>query len=97
LPFRSMLPQRAGHAALVRLQRTAVSGVPVRGLPPGAPLILQVTAVFVVLLTVAANASELPSRIEEPVSEMLTVIEAGGKAGEGAAASASNRNPATKR
>ena len=42
--------------------------------PPGTPFTLQVTAVFVALVTVAANVTEFPSRTEELDTETVTTM-----------------------
>jgi hypothetical protein len=50
--------------------------VPAKPLPPRTPSILQVTAVFVALVTVAAKASVLPSKTDAlpGVKLMLTAV-----------------------
>lgn len=48
--------------------------VPAEALPAGMPFTLQITLVFVVFVTVAANVCELPRRIDPLVGVTVTVI-----------------------
>jgi hypothetical protein len=52
--------------------------VPTVVLPPAIPFTLHVTAVFVVLLTIAVNVCGSPSSTEAEVGETLTVTLEGG-------------------
>jgi hypothetical protein len=52
--------------------------VPIDALPPGTPFTLQVTAVFVVLLTVAENVCSSPSSTDAEDGATLTVMLGGG-------------------
>jgi len=56
--------------------------VPTAGLPPEIPFTLQVTAVFVELLTVAANTCGAPSSTEAEGGETVTLTPEGGGGGE---------------
>ena len=56
---------------------------PVAEAPLVIPLTLHVTAVFVVLVTVAVKACELPGRTEALVGEIETVMVGGGGGGGG--------------
>lgn len=55
--------------------------VPVAALPPETPFTLQVTLVLFALVTLAANAWELPNRTDAVVGETETLIAAGGGGG----------------
>ena len=57
--------------------------VPAEGLPAGMPFTLQITLVFVVFVTVAANVCEFPRRTDTVVGVTVTVIEGGGGGGGG--------------
>ncbi len=57
--------------------------VPTAAVPPGIPFTLQVTAVFLELLTAAVNSCVVPSRIEAEGGVRLTVTPEGG-GGDGA-------------
>lgn len=55
--------------------------VPIEALPLGTPFTLQITLVFVVLVTVAVSVCELPSRTERLVGVTDTVMARGGGSG----------------
>lgn len=57
--------------------------VPAEALPAGIPFTLQLTVVFGVFVTVAANACEFPSRIDPLVGATVTVIDGVGGGGGG--------------
>lgn len=71
--------------------------VPTVALPPGIPFTLQVTAVFVELLTTAVNACGSPSSTEADAGVRLTVTpEGGGGDGAGPATPPQPRKDAAK-
>jgi hypothetical protein len=53
----------------------------VEALPPATPFTLQVTVVFVVLVTVALKFCMFPNKTEALVGVMVTVMEGGGGGG----------------
>jgi hypothetical protein len=55
--------------------------VPTALFPPGRPFTLQLTLVFVVLVTVAVNVTEFPSKTEGLDAETVTLTVAGGGGG----------------
>jgi len=61
--------------------------------PPGTPFTLQLTLVFVVLVTVAVKVTEFPSRTEGLDAETVTLMVAGGGGGGGLAETCPPRHP----
>ena len=64
--------------------------VPAEALPAGMPFTLQLTLVFVVFVTVAANVWEFPRRTDTVVGVTVTVIEGVGGGGGGGGGSTSD-------